>query len=617
MRSRLALGFAVVLAACSGGGGSSIPSVPTLPWGSFRHDAGNSAVGGLINQNRGNVTLLVQQQDLPVDPTTRVPALLTLSTPAIDLNNNLVLGTSNGVASFGPDGGKRWTFAGFETATPSRGAQTGCAVCDPDVSACIPVGSVSASPTITAGNDIVFGTDAGNGQPGRLFVIHQNGNSVQCVWYFQPSADPSIGIRSSAIGLVDPLDLSLLTVYVGADDGTLYTLNSDGSVRWSVSDAGKLPITSTPALDSNSNVYLTTPDGIVSAFTSDGAVLSPFPVAIGAPPVNSAPLQPSPGFGASVYAVGSGGALFAVKPSQNGWQFPARHCSITISQLCVEDGDCPPSETCAQYSIAGSPAHLIQNFSFMSNSVSDTVVYLVDTQGTAYGVRDLTGQVFQSQLCSEDINVDCRTDSCNPTGVQPPPDVCDPSTHFCTMHSGQPCTQDTCVLNNEGFCVVANGIVSIAGAATSISGSPAVSGDPFVVVGTTGQVGAEVCARSLGKIVPGQNFTSPTLTWRGGYCGVTTSDTCVVDRDCPLGESCVAPAHCSVTTSDICTINNTNTINDNNCPSGQMCCPSGELCVFNGCIPLPDDPGPVLSSPIIGVNATIYVTTPLGLYVIK
>lgn len=605
MRYRLALGFAVVLAACSGGGGSGIPSVPTLPWGTFRHDSGNSAVGGLINQNNGNVTLLVATAQLPGAPTH--------STPAIDLNNNLVLGTSNGLMSVGPDGGMRWTFEGFETASPSRGAQTGCAVCDsPGAGSCMRVGSVSASPTITAGGAIVFGTDAGDGQPGRLFVIQQNGNSIQCVWYFQPS---DVGIRSSAVALVDPLDLSLITVYVGADDGKLYVLNSDGSVRWSVS-AGTGPVTSTPALDASGNVYITTADGLVSAFTANGEALSPFPIGLGAPPIDPTTLDPSPGFGPSVYAIGSDGTLFDVKPSQNGWQFPARHCSTQVAQLCTGDGDCPEGETCAQFPIVSSPAHLTQNFSFMSSSTTDTIVYAVDTQGTAYGVRDLTGQVFQSQLCSQDINVDCRTDSCNPTGVQPPIDTCIASTHRC-MGTGLQCTQDSCVVNNEGFCLVTNGIVSIAGAAASISGSPAVSGDPFVVVGTTGHAGAEVCARSLGGIVPGQNFTSPTATWRGGYCSVTTLDTCVVDQDCPSGETCVAPAHCSVTTSHACTINNTNNINVTNCPSGQMCCPSGELCVFNGCIPLADDSGPVLSSPIIGENATIYVTTPMGLYVIK
>ena len=41
--------------------GEQHPSVPTLPWGSFRHDAANSAVGGSINRNDGNVTLLLQQ----------------------------------------------------------------------------------------------------------------------------------------------------------------------------------------------------------------------------------------------------------------------------------------------------------------------------------------------------------------------------------------------------------------------------------------------------------------------------------------------------------------------------------------------------------------------------
>ena len=615
MRSRLALGFAVVLAACSGGGGSSIPTVPTLPWGSFRHDDGNSAVGDLINLNHGNVTLLV--------PTTQLPGTPTLSTPAIDLNNNLILGTSNGVASFGPDGGARWAFAGFEAVTSGRGAQTGCAPCAdgevPGVPPCLKVGTVSASPTVTAGNDIVFGTDGSDGQPGRLFVIHQNGNAIQCDWYFE-TADGS-GIRSSALALLDALDRSIVSVYVGTDDGVLYVLNSDGSIRWSTPPSVG-PITSTPTLDGNSNVYLATSDGLISAFTFSGAPLSPFPVTVGMPPLEpGSELQPSPAFGTSVYAVGAAGALFAIKPGQNGWQFTLRHCSDTITQTCLEDPDCPTGETCVQNPVVGSPAHLIQNFNFMATSVSDTVVYAVDAQGTAFGVRDLNADLFQSQLCSQNMNQDCRTDSCNPTGVQPPIDTCIASTHRCTI-SGQQCTQDSCVINNQGFCQVTNGIVSIAGTPRAISGSPVVSSDPFVIIGTTGPAGAEVCARSLGSIVPGQNLAPPTVPWRGGYCATTPADACVTDTDCPSGETCVAPAHCSVTTSQLCTVNDTfNTT----CPSDQKCCPKNELCVFNGCVPLTytllgqtlADPGPVLSSPIIGENTTVYVTTALGLYVIK
>ena len=93
-------------------------------------------------------------------------------------------------------------------------------------------------------------------------------------------------------------------------------------------------------------------------------------------------------------------------------------------------------------------------------------------------------------------------------------------------------------VNNEGFCLVTNGIVSVAGAPISISGSPVVSGDPFVVIGTTGPTGAEVCARGLGMLVPGQNFSPPKATWRGGRCSATSSETCIADQDCPSGETC-------------------------------------------------------------------------------
>ena len=84
-----------------------------------------------------------------------------------------------------------------------------------------------------------------------------------------------------------------------------------------------------------------------------------------------------------------------------------------------------------------------------------------------------------------------------------------------------------------------------------------------------------MCARRTHPGVPGYNLEPPTATWGDGHCN-STSQACLKDTDCPTDESCVP----------------------------------------GGCIELGDGL-PTLSSPIIGENGTIYVTTANGLYVIK
>src|SRR5262249_41023091 len=69
--------------------------------------------------------------------------------------------------------------------------------------------------------------------------------------------------------------------------------------------------------------------------------------------------------------------------------------------------------------------------------VIDTIVYVVDRRGTAYGVRDLTGAPLQVQRCSDDLTEDCRIDSCLPDGM------CDGSGH-CTNSPTEFCSSDTC-----------------------------------------------------------------------------------------------------------------------------------------------------------------------------
>lgn len=514
MRSRLALGFAVVLAACSGGG-SSGPTVPAVPWANFRHDNSNSALSGAIQRNEGNPQLLFPAAE----------GTITLSTPAIDRNGNLLLGTDNGVMSLDQDGNMRWAFEGYSTADPD----SPCDVCTLGTPGCIPVGRVTASPTVSPGDTIIFGTE---GADGRLFAIQEQQLDVDCNWIFPTANEPGVGFRSSAAVLINTLDLSLQSVFVGADDGLLRAINADGTVRWSLATAG--PITASPTLDGNLNTYVTTADGVVPAVSFSG---TPFlnPISIGRPP--DAPFQASPAVSIDLYAIGSAGSLIAiVPPATRKWGFT------------------PPANSV----IRGSPAFVGQSFSQQAETTFDTIVYVVDTQGMAFGVRDSNGLLLQLQRCicppgstdeqcANDLTLDCRLQSC-----EPEQGTCGDDGR-CDMDTMQTCTRDSCMTNGNGTCTplppcenppqaggcsntitIPSTIPSLP--APTIPASPILSGDLFVVVGTSD---GRVCARTLDNLVPGQTLDSPTETWRDGQ-GCITLDP-AVDPSSPAAATRSSP----------------------------------------------------------------------------
>lgn len=526
MRSRLALGLAVLLAACSDGG-SSGPNIPTVPWANFRHDNSNSALNGAILRNEGNPQLV-----FPV-----VEGTITLSTPAIDRNGNLLLGTSNGVMSLDQDGNVRWTFEGYST---SGAPDPPCTVCTLGTPGCLPVGRVTASPTVSPGDTIVFGTE---GPDGRLFAIEEHQLDIDCNWIFPSANEPGVGFRSSAAVLINTLDLSLQSVFVGADDGLLRGINADGTVRWSVATGG--PVTASPTLDSNLNTYVTTADGIIPSVSFSG---TPFgtPISVGRP--LDAPFQPSPAVLLDLYAIGSGGSLIAiVPPATRKWGFT------------------PPTSSV----IRGSPAFAGQSFSQQAETTFDTIVYVVDTQGTAFGVRDANGMLLQLQRCPggpddpHPFTQDCRLQSCEPGQGK-----CE-NNNRCSDDDTVTCTRDSCETSDMGTCTLlpyctdvepgvpcsnTNAIPSAP--ATTIPASPVLSGDLFVVVGTSD---GRVCARTLDNLVPGQTLDSPTETWRDGEGCITLDPT--IDPTSPDAST--------------------------------------------------------RSSPIIGQNGRIYVTTDAGLWVIE
>lgn len=445
MRCRWALVVLLGVAACSSGSDNNPNTVPVLAWGGFRHDTSNSAVGNGIASNKGEVILL-----FPTNGATSG------ATPAIDNNGVIFLGTRDGLVSLDKDGLVRWSV-------------DSCQLSSGEV---IPLGPIVASPTVTPGRDIVVATEATATVPGMVFDFRERSSSVvECRWAFSLGA---AAVRSSPQVQVDPLDLSLLSVFVGAGDGALQAINGIGTPRWTFSPtADRRPITSTVAIDPTGPFYLTTPDGVLGAADASGRPL--WQISIGTPP--SASFQSSPAVGTSIYAIGADSALSIVTPGGSvKWQYP------------------PLAP------VLGSPAFAQQSIDVGSEVLLDTIIYLADEDGLLYGVRDQTGDIWQRQYCSEAEDVTtCRMDGC-------PPDkgTCDKTTNRCCVGdtcNDTKCTPDTCDAD-QGTCVSTPALIPVTNDTVKVETSPVLSGDLFVIVGTTD---GRVCARNLDTTVPGDD----------------------------------------------------------------------------------------------------------------
>ncbi|MDX2171372.1 MAG: hypothetical protein SF182_30185 [Deltaproteobacteria bacterium] len=487
----------------------------------FRHDSNNTGSGNSISGNKGEVVLVATNL-----------GGVGLSTPTVDRDSDVYLGTHSGIISVDREGKTRWQLS----------------TCTPDGGQAMPIGPVSSSLNVQAGGVITFGSDASDGKRGAIFYVHETNDKVTCEWAFETQGGlATSGIRSSAQVQIDPSDLSLLAVFTGADNGYLQAINGIGTPRWTFPSGGVAgPITSTPAVGINSATYITTPDGFLLGVDSAGKRLqgNGWPYPIGVPP--AAPLQQSASVDVSVYAIGAGSALYAINPDGTlNWQYSP------------------------QADVLGTQAFISQSVDEGSQTIFDTIVYLVDREGTLYGIRDSTGQPLVTQRCSDDLQRSCRTDSCDVDEGSCKNNKCtigrcaDDETLICMENSDcaavggdctrTDCTPDSCVSDDKGECIEAYpGVLPMTDEPITVETSPVVSGDLFAIVGTAD---GRVCARGLDTSYPGQ------------------PDDGTVDPSDPWA---------------------------------------------TGCIDLdPNDDSPVLSSPAIGPHSRIYVTTATGLYAIE
>ncbi len=106
------------------------------------------------------------------------------------------------------------------------------------------------------------------------------------------------------------------TIYVGSDDGRLYAINPDGSLKWKSADIG--PVKSSPAIGLNGVVYVGTNNYMIYAFEKDSGSQASLPfTALGA--FESSPVI---GAGGKVYVGSDDGIFYGLTPDlQKEWEF--------------------------------------------------------------------------------------------------------------------------------------------------------------------------------------------------------------------------------------------------------------------------------------------------------
>lgn len=325
---------------------------------------------------------------------------ITGSTPIIGLNDLIYLGTTAGMLVTSKDGLNVRVFNNCNGQT---------------------VGPVSGTAAINANNDVVFGDDTG-----RAFAFTDDGTAFECLWIFPaPSATPiPNGIVSSPLIFAD-FERQLTNSYFGTGSGHVQALNVSGTAQWRFpagSAAFPGPVTSSLASD-GAAFHVAAPDG--NLYTLDRAGRLQYQAQISLPG-NTTPLLPSPMLGSSIYGLGIGGRcgassrgcllqtdcpsrdcgalgeaglLTALTPlDEVRWRFATDTLVAGSAAFVVQPIDEPalpaatpvPTGTPPTPDLTATPTPTPTRFT----AVLEGIVYLVDTAGTVYGVKDVSGELF-------------------------------------------------------------------------------------------------------------------------------------------------------------------------------------------------------------------------------
>jgi len=194
------------------------------------------------------------------------PILVNYSSPAVDSNGTIYVGSGNDLYAINPDGTLKWKY--------STGGE---------------FHAVHSSPTIGSDGTIYFGNEFNDiyalnpdgtlrwsfkadgsvstspsiGEDGTIYITSHNSlyavNSLGTVqWSYTPGA----------VILSSPAIASDGTIYFGCWDYNLYALNTDGTLKWKFATADKVDFS--PSIDSDGTIYIGNVAGNFYAVNADG-----------------------------------------------------------------------------------------------------------------------------------------------------------------------------------------------------------------------------------------------------------------------------------------------------------------------------------------------------------
>jgi len=159
-------------------------------------------------------------------------------------------------------------------------------------------GGVDSSPAIAADGTIYVGSD-----DGKLYSISPDGTGS---WEFAAGS----AVRSSPAIAADG------TIYVGSDDHRLYAINPDGTKLWEFTTYSA--VGSSPAIGADGTIYVGSPDNKLSAINPDGTGLWEFATG------NSIGSSPAIGADGTIYVGSNDNRLYAIDPDgAKRWEFAA------------------------------------------------------------------------------------------------------------------------------------------------------------------------------------------------------------------------------------------------------------------------------------------------------
>ena len=190
------------------------------------------------------------------------------------------------------------------------------------------------------------------------------------------------------------------TVYVGSDDGNLYALNPDGSLKWQYKTGGA--VDSSPALGADGTVYFGSDDANLYALNPDGSLKWRYPTG------DFIISSPAIGVDGTLYVESGDGNLYAI--SQGPLQ-PVLTLTKSVNFLHAI-----PGETVCytlNYSNTGAIANNVMitdtlpaGFSYVSGSASGAVSYDAASRTLTWKLGSLipvdTGELTYLALVSKD-----------------------------------------------------------------------------------------------------------------------------------------------------------------------------------------------------------------------